>query len=212
MPLNLSTQGVNGCWCCINTPPPTHHTHSRIPYRNSCKRMRFISVILVPAVPLKVHICAQVTWQVQFEAALHCDLIHFSFFLSHFSFASCHTPLPSSFSHLSFMLMCSEVFWHPVLLRRDYGLVCIFDKSADDRQLHWNMKLVPMIHKQASLQGVHTHTAVHFNHITADVVNSTLAVMLVPVFLLIVHKYCIYIWWRVCRIFWSSPPRLSAGL
>lgn len=105
MPLNLSTQGVNGCWCWINSPPPTHHTHSYIPYRNTCERMRFISAILVPAVPLKVHISARVTWQVHFEAALHCDLIHFSFFLVPFFFCLLSYTPP-------FLLLPSFIYAH----------------------------------------------------------------------------------------------------
>lgn len=67
-------------------------------------------------------------------------------------------PSPSPISHL-----CSYALrYFGIQSFCDYVLVCIFDKSADDRWLHWNMKLVPRIREQTCLLGVLTctHTSV----------------------------------------------------
>lgn len=94
----------------------------------------------------------------------------------------------------------------------DYGLVCIFDKSADDRRRRWNMKLVPRIREQTWLLHVHTWHARR-----AIPMTTTQPPQCTPplrryrkgelVFFLIVSKY---IWWHVnwipseCK--WSSCP------
>lgn len=121
--------------------------------------------------------------------------------LSHFLL--CHIPHkpPSPIFHL-----CScALRYFGIHSFCDYGLVCIFDKRADDRRLHSNMKLVPRIREQTWLLGVYTYTHRTIPLTTSHSLHSELHPSSImgrgkPVFSLIVSKYCTFLHLMPCKL------------